>query len=232
MTCSSVLVLLLVLALAATCAAFSIDHQSRLEELHLPSYPDIGLQSPPAAAPERSLLVQYPQEPVVDGSATFKVQDERHIDADAAYWARLQAEDATASSSHHSMHTMQASSESEWTMELMTAMAPYSHRIQPGFVYRQRPLTYTQVASNLTLTVKPGYLLLYEGGLTTNYMGVNYIEYDRSAALQLPSAVLLLPAYDSLYLPLTLTLFASLPLSSAGMTSGIATMTAERQTRT
>ena len=172
--------LLLLLALAVSCAAFAIDRPTSLDELHLPAYPDVGLHTPPPPAAERSQRVQYPAEPEVEGSATFKLQDAQHIDADAAYHAALEADTgAFSSSSHHSMHTMQAGSDSEWTMELMTAMAPFSHRIQPGFVYRQRPLTYRQVASNLTLTVKPGYLLLYEGAMTTNYMGVNYIEYDQ-----------------------------------------------------
>ena len=79
----------------------------------------------------------------------------------------------------HSMHVMQATA--AFTVERLTAQGPWSNRIQPGFAYRDTPLTYLQHSTGINITASPGYLLMWEGAFRATYQGRDYIENDVSA---------------------------------------------------
>ena len=63
-------------------------------------------------------------------------------------------------------------------MERLTGQAPWSNRIQPALVYRQRGLSYTQVPSGIHINVGPGSLLLFEGGFRVVVNGTAFVEND------------------------------------------------------
>ena len=65
-----------------------------------------------------------------------------------------------------------------FTVERLTAQAPWSNRIQPGFAYRSTPLSYLQYSSGINITAAPGYLLMWEGAFRATYQGRDYIEND------------------------------------------------------
>ena len=69
----------------------------------------------------------------------------------------------------HSFRPLQAGT--AFTAVRMTAMAPFSPRIQPGLMFRTREITYTQIRTNLRIKLGAGYLMLYEGAMTNRSGG-------------------------------------------------------------
>ena len=60
-------------------------------------------------------------------------------------------------------------------MHAQTRRAPWSARIQAGFLVMEKPMTYVQVATGLTVSTAPGWLLLYEGSPTIGSINENDI---------------------------------------------------------
>ena len=60
------------------------------------------------------------------------------------------------------------SPESKLVMHALTHRAPWSPRRQPGFLVMDKPVTYVQVKTGLTVSTPPGWLLMYEGSVQVN----------------------------------------------------------------
>ena len=57
------------------------------------------------------------------------------------------------------------SPETKMIMHALTHRAPWSPRRQPGFLVMDKPITYVQNKTGLTVSTPPGWLLLYEGSV-------------------------------------------------------------------
>jgi hypothetical protein len=79
----------------------------------------------------------------------------------------------------HHMRLLQATQ--AFTMQRRTANSPFSPRIQPGLMYRTRPLTYTQLTTGIQIRLGSGYLLMYEGAMNNRTGTTRAVENDVSA---------------------------------------------------
>ena len=117
-----------------------------------------------AAATAAELPSSFTQRPdsmfgAVDGYVADTAADEMEAEAD------------------HAMHPMQTTA--QFTMQRLSANAPWSPRIQPGLMYRTREISYLQVNTGVRVRLGSGYLLMYEGAMTNRSGPVTYsIEND------------------------------------------------------
>ena len=84
--------------------------------------------------------------------------------------------DLVAAARSHSWQPLQATS--LFTFERLTDVAPWSNRIQPAMLYRDRGLTYTQVNTGINISVSAGALLMFEGGFGATLNGAPVVEND------------------------------------------------------
>ena len=162
--------MLLLLCLTTPFTSSSLLAQQSSDLLPLPTP---LLNSSPASAPHNLPLprperARWPQ-PLRAGLNLSDVCDEQLRAAPCM---------AREASRGHSFQSLQSSPEAVFTMERLTVQAPWSSRIQPALVYRQRGLSYTQVGSGINITVGSGALLLFEGGFRVVANGTAYVEND------------------------------------------------------
>ena len=119
--------------------------------------------SPPSTSPVLSVVVDH------DGGSTSFPMDAGVMLGDLPPSALASVEgvveDYVPPSSPHSFKTMQSST-AVFTMERMTAVAPWSGRIQPALLYQREPVLYRNWQSNVQVSTGDHWLLMYEGSLS------------------------------------------------------------------
>ena len=82
---------------------------------------------------------------------------------------------SSSSASVHSFHPLQQVN--EFTMRVQSLMAPWSPRLLPAVLEMNNPLT-VRTVQNRTVTLRPGWLMLYEGNYYDPYNGGLRMEND------------------------------------------------------